>query len=103
VTPFVGEIDPAVCPYLWSLQAREVAEVLEVPVSHLLDAANRVDFPVQRNGEIVVRPGISFGEHVIWGATQRMLQNFLDVAVAPERELAPVEARILRSSTSILP
>src|SRR5687768_334205 len=33
VTPFVGAIDPAVCPYEWCCQEREVAEVLEVPLS----------------------------------------------------------------------
>ena len=82
VTPFVGEIDPAVCPYSWCRQEREVAAVLEVPMSYLLDDANRQELPVRRNGEIVRRPAYRFGEHLIWGATQRMLQNFLDVAVS---------------------
>jgi 8-oxo-dGTP pyrophosphatase MutT (NUDIX family) len=81
VTPFVGEIDPAVCPYTWCCQEREVAEILEVPLSHLLDCTNLVELPVQRNGEVVMRPGYRFGEHTIWGATQRMLANFLDVSV----------------------
>jgi hypothetical protein len=50
-------------------------------LSHLLDGTNVVEYPVQRNGELVMRPGYRFGQHTIWGATHRMLTNFLDVAV----------------------
>lgn len=81
VTAFVGHIDPAVCPYLWRLQETEVAELIEVPVTHLLERANLVEVPRNRNGELVMLEGFQFGDHVIWGATGRMLRNFLDVAV----------------------
>jgi 8-oxo-dGTP pyrophosphatase MutT (NUDIX family) len=83
VSAFVGAIDAACSPYLWRPQPDEVAEVLEVPIAHLADAANLVDFPVQRNGETLMRQGCLFGEHIIWGATWRLLQNFLDAAVMP--------------------
>jgi len=81
VTAYVGHIDPALSPYLWRLQEREVAEVLEVPLPHLLDAANVIEVPRLRNGELVVLEGFRFGEHVIWGATGRMLRNFLDIGL----------------------
>jgi 8-oxo-dGTP pyrophosphatase MutT (NUDIX family) len=85
VTAYVGEIDPAQSPYVWRLQAREVAEVLEVPIAHLLDAENLIEVPRQRNGELTIMEGFKFGDHIIWGATARMLRNFLDVAVVPPR------------------
>ena len=81
VTAFVGHIDPAVCPYLWCLQEEEVAELIEVPVPHLLQRANVVEVPRNRNGQTVLLEGFQFGDHVIWGATGRMLRNFLDVAI----------------------
>jgi hypothetical protein len=57
--------------------------VLEVPLKHLLDEANLVEVPRQRDGELVIMEGFRFGEHIIWGATGRMLRNFLNLAVAP--------------------
>jgi 8-oxo-dGTP pyrophosphatase MutT (NUDIX family) len=84
VTPFVGAVDPEMAPYAWNPHEAEVAEILEVPLTHLLDAANLVEVPRQRNGELVMQPGVQFGEHIIWGATWRMLRNFLDVAVVSE-------------------
>jgi 8-oxo-dGTP pyrophosphatase MutT (NUDIX family) len=85
VTAYVGEIDPARSPYDWRLQPREVAEVLEVPITHLLDTVNLVEVPRQRNGELTIMEGFKYGDHIIWGATARMLRNFLDVAVVPPR------------------
>lgn len=83
VSVYVGEIDPAELPYLWLPQESEVAEVLEVPLPHLLDEANITEVVArQRDGQIVSREGFVWREHVIWGATGRMLRNFLDVAVA---------------------
>jgi len=81
VTAHVGVIETTRSPYIWRPQAHEVAEVIEVPIAHLLDVANLIEFPVQRNGETVTREGYRFGEHVIWGATGRMLRNFLEAAV----------------------
>jgi 8-oxo-dGTP pyrophosphatase MutT (NUDIX family) len=82
VTPFVGEIDPAVCPYDWCCQETEVAEILEVPLAHLLDPTNLTEVTrTRQNGETVTLEAFLFNNHVIWGATGRMLRNFLDAAV----------------------
>jgi 8-oxo-dGTP pyrophosphatase MutT (NUDIX family) len=83
VTAYVGEIDPERSPYLWRPQESEVAQVLEVPLAHLLDREYFVELPRMRDGQLVLQPALSFGEHMIWGATYRILRNFLDVAVAP--------------------
>jgi 8-oxo-dGTP pyrophosphatase MutT (NUDIX family) len=83
VSVYVGEINAQHSPYDWQPQAFEVAEVLEVPLGHLLDEANLVEVPRQRDGQLLIMEGFRFGEHIIWGATGRMLRNFLDVAVTP--------------------
>jgi 8-oxo-dGTP pyrophosphatase MutT (NUDIX family) len=80
VSVYVGEMDATFSPYPWRPQESEVAEVIEVPLVHLLDESNLVEVPRQRDGELVLLEGFKFEEHVIWGATARMLRNFLDVA-----------------------
>jgi 8-oxo-dGTP pyrophosphatase MutT (NUDIX family) len=80
VSVYVGELDAAFSPYPWQPHEVEVAQVLEVPLPHLLDEANLVEVPRQRDGELVIMEGFQFEEHIIWGATGRMLRNFLDVA-----------------------
>ena len=79
VSVYVSELDATFSPYPWRPQETEVAEVIEVPLDHLLDEANLIEVPRQRDGELVILEGFKFGEHVIWGATGRMLRNFLDV------------------------
>jgi 8-oxo-dGTP pyrophosphatase MutT (NUDIX family) len=92
VTPFVGVIEALVAPYPWQPQASEVAEILEIPVRHLLDPSNLV-METRRlaDGRIGPMESYKWGEHVVWGATARMLRNFLEVALLtadPNAELA---------------
>jgi 8-oxo-dGTP pyrophosphatase MutT (NUDIX family) len=84
VSVYVGELDITFSPYPWRPQEFEVAEVIEVPLPHLLDEANLVEVPRQRDGELVIMEGFRFNDHIIWGATGRMLRNFLDVATATD-------------------
>jgi 8-oxo-dGTP pyrophosphatase MutT (NUDIX family) len=79
VSVYVGELRQSHSPYTWQPHEHEVAEVLEVPLAHLLDVSNLVEVPRQRDGELVIMEGFRFGDHIIWGATGRMLRNFLDV------------------------
>jgi 8-oxo-dGTP pyrophosphatase MutT (NUDIX family) len=81
VTVYVGALHDELSPYEWVTQPSEVAEVLEVPLLHLTERRNVIEVPRLRNGELVVSEAFQFGEHTIWGATARMLRNFLDVAV----------------------
>jgi 8-oxo-dGTP pyrophosphatase MutT (NUDIX family) len=84
VSVYVGELDATFSPYPWRPQEAEVAAVLEVPLPHLLDEANLVEVPRQRDGELVIMEGFKFHDHIIWGATGRMLRNFLDVATGTD-------------------
>jgi 8-oxo-dGTP pyrophosphatase MutT (NUDIX family) len=83
VAGFVGLIDPLVSPYPWRPAETEVAEILEVPVRHLLDPLNRTAAePRQFNGRLWPNETFLFREHRVFGATARALRNVLDVAFA---------------------
>src|SRR5205823_4704737 len=82
VTPYVGLIDPAASPYAWTRLEREVAQIIEVPLTHLVDPASQeISFRAVPGGRQVPE-AYRFGDHLIWGATARMLANFLAV-IAP--------------------
>jgi 8-oxo-dGTP pyrophosphatase MutT (NUDIX family) len=88
VTPFVGVLHGG--PHEWVPSPLEVAEVLEVPVSHLLDPANLAREQRERDGERVEALAYLFEGHRIWGATARMLTEYLDLlreaAIRPAHE-----------------
>lgn len=75
VAPFVGVLRRA--PYEFVPSPLEVAEVLEVPLRHLLDPANTVYETYERAGVPIVSPAYWYDGHRIWGATARMLEGFL--------------------------
>src|SRR3954454_18398596 len=73
VYPFVGRIEPG---HAWKPSAREVAQVLELSLDDL-----RAGYGRQR----LMRRGVPFrtdvyvvGDHLIWGATARILGDLLD-------------------------
>jgi 8-oxo-dGTP pyrophosphatase MutT (NUDIX family) len=73
VYPFVGLIEPG---QVWRPSEREVAEVLELPLTALRAGHGR---------RRLMRRGIPFrtdvyvvGEHLVWGATARMLGDLLE-------------------------
>lgn len=53
--------------------AREVAEVFEVPLAHLLDLAKYELHHAERGGVMRTFHAIRYGERFIWGATAGML------------------------------
>jgi 8-oxo-dGTP pyrophosphatase MutT (NUDIX family) len=78
VRPFVGLITrPG--PYPFAHSAVEVAEILEVPLRHLQDGVNVVAEPRVYQGREVTAYSYRFGEHLIWGATARILHQFLEL------------------------
>lgn len=77
VRPFVGWLRD--WPYPFRRDPREVAALLEAPLAHLADPANLADDVREVDGRHVVLPSYRWGEHLIWGATARILANFLDV------------------------
>ena len=78
ITPYVGAIT-APAPYPFAVAPREVEELLHVPLSYLRsDAA--VEWAVRElDGERGAERSFRFGEHLIWGATARIVSNYLDL------------------------
>jgi 8-oxo-dGTP pyrophosphatase MutT (NUDIX family) len=52
---------------------QEVAEVVQLPVSHLLDRGNLTHITIRRPGISFRAPAIQLQRHMIWGATCLML------------------------------
>ena len=78
VSPYVGRVTrPA--PYPFAPSGDEVAELLEVPLPHLLDPVSVNTEPAPWREQLVPPPSYGFGEHLIWGATARMLRQFLEL------------------------
>ena len=77
VRPFVGWLRD--WPYAFRYAPREVAALLEVPLGHLADPASLIDDVREIDGRTVAFPSYRWDGHLIWGATARILSNFLDV------------------------
>ena len=80
IAGYAGLIDPARSPYAWRPSAFEVAVILEVPISHLVDAANwTVKAPRELNGRMWPNEDLHFLGHRVFGATTRALRHVLEV------------------------
>jgi 8-oxo-dGTP pyrophosphatase MutT (NUDIX family) len=73
VYPFVGVIEPG---RTWALSPREVSEVLELPLDEVL--AGYARRRVVRRGVSIRTDTYMVGEHLIWGATARILTDLFD-------------------------
>jgi 8-oxo-dGTP pyrophosphatase MutT (NUDIX family) len=73
---FVGTIS---YPYPFNASAREVAEVLEVPISGLLDPRNQREEARWTEHGTTKSYCYAYEEHLIFGATAQMVTQFLDV------------------------
>src|SRR4030042_6577320 len=76
VTPFVGIFS---YPYPFKLSPIEIDELIEVPLSSLLDEDNFSQREILREDQQEVVEAFQYEEHVIWGATARILKQFLDL------------------------
>ena len=81
VSPYVGLVTgPA--PYPFAPSEIEVAELLAVPLPHLHDPSTLHTEPALWRDRLVPPPSYRFGEHVIWGATARVLRQFLELVAS---------------------
>ncbi len=87
ITPVVGlcQTSPALTP-----DGREIARVVEIPLGRLLDPTAFREESWEREGARHPVVFFSYGEDVVWGATGRILRDFLDV-VFPEYALRRAE------------
>jgi 8-oxo-dGTP pyrophosphatase MutT (NUDIX family) len=82
IHPFVASIPAGVA---WRLSPREVDAVLELPLDAV--SAGRTRTRLQRRGISFETDAYEVGEHVIWGATARIIQLLLERLVPGGLEL----------------
>lgn len=73
IYPFVGVIEPGL---KWTLSAREVAEVLELSLREVHAGYKRQR--LIRRGIPILTDTYVVGEHLIWGATARILTDLFE-------------------------
>jgi 8-oxo-dGTP pyrophosphatase MutT (NUDIX family) len=90
VTAFVGVIP---YPYPFRPSEEEIAEVIELPLAGFLDpSVFRRDTSWRRGKEPYLVYGFQCGAHNVWGATAKIMKQFLEIALGwrePEIEAAP--------------
>jgi 8-oxo-dGTP pyrophosphatase MutT (NUDIX family) len=80
ISPIVGWIGRE--PLALSVNAHEVTQVIEVPLGTLADPAIFHEEVWQRGGRAVSVYFYDYGEYRIWGATARIVHDFLRVLKA---------------------
>jgi 8-oxo-dGTP pyrophosphatase MutT (NUDIX family) len=83
VTPFVGLLP---YPYPFKLSSIEIAELIEVPMAALLDEDCFSEREIIRGTGKEVVYAYQYENHIIWGATARILKQFLDLIPNPTKE-----------------
>jgi 8-oxo-dGTP pyrophosphatase MutT (NUDIX family) len=73
IYPFVGLIEPGLT---WTLSDREVAQVLELPLRTVRDGYGRRR--LVRRGVPIRTDTYLVGDHLIWGATARILSDLFE-------------------------
>jgi 8-oxo-dGTP pyrophosphatase MutT (NUDIX family) len=73
IHPFVGTIPAGIA---WRPSAREVDAVLELPLSAIRSGRRRTQ--MERRGISFETDAFVVGEHLIWGATARIVENLLE-------------------------
>jgi 8-oxo-dGTP pyrophosphatase MutT (NUDIX family) len=87
VTPYVG-IFPY--PYPFKVSPIEIAELIEVPLKSLLDSDCFGEKEIIQNDRRRIVQSYQFKHHNIWGATARILKQFLDLTTSPEPTQSPL-------------
>jgi 8-oxo-dGTP pyrophosphatase MutT (NUDIX family) len=82
VTPIVGLFP---YPYPFKVSEVEIAELIEVPLSSLLREKSFSEKEIIRGGQKEAVYAYEYEKHIIWGATARILKQFLDL-IPPARK-----------------
>jgi 8-oxo-dGTP pyrophosphatase MutT (NUDIX family) len=78
-----------IAPFVFALRGdaelspnHEVADMFWAPLGRMARGESDVVKEMQREGRLVRFPGFGVGEHVVWGLTHRVLQNFFTALTA---------------------
>jgi len=87
ITPLVGIIP---YPYEFTIATSELEELVEVPISALLDSDNYREESHVYEGRAYVASFFDYKGKVIWGATARILKQFLDLIFGEDSDYRKV-------------
>jgi hypothetical protein len=76
ISPFVGVIP---YPYAFKLDKWETEELIEAPIIALLDKNCFSESITIQNGEEIDTYFFKYGDRSIWGATAKILKQFLEI------------------------
>src|SRR5690606_13633147 len=76
IRPYVGILAAGVEPHITA--AREVHELVRVPLAHLRSEQSHVWKVVATESGPEASPAFEYDGHVIWGATARIIGQFLE-------------------------
>ncbi len=76
ISPFVAAIQ---WPYQFKIDSREVEKIIEIPISALLDKNNFYQDTITTDGRAVTESCYHYQGNIIWGATSRILKQFLEI------------------------
>jgi 8-oxo-dGTP pyrophosphatase MutT (NUDIX family) len=74
IHPFVGMIP---YPYSFSINTGEVERLIEVPLQFFFNPSQPQPHTIKYKGKSLEIPAFIYGDAVIWGATERILENFI--------------------------
>lgn len=76
ISPYVAAIP---YPYEFRPNPEEVEQIIEVPLSVLLNSANHTEEEVCLGGRRIAQHFYRYGDRIIYGATARILKQFLEI------------------------
>jgi len=76
IHPFVGMVP---FPYVFRINKREVESLIDVPLRFFLDPSQPQPFSINYKRDVFETPAFIYKGVVIWGATERILENFIDL------------------------
>lgn len=76
VTPYVGHFP---YPYPFKVSKFEIEEIIEVPIPYLFNKESFSEREIERMGRKELVYSYQYRNHIIWGATARILKQFLDL------------------------
>ncbi len=83
ITPFVGIIPH---PYEFTVSTDEIEEIIEVPISALLDERTYYEKLQDYQGTPYMGSFFDYEGKVIWGATAKILRQFLDLVFSEDSD-----------------
>lgn len=83
ITPIVAEIP---YPYPFSINEEEIAELIEIPLEAFLDEDRWTEEMYSNGSKNVLNYSFEYEGRIIWGATARIMRQFLNAIFGDKQE-----------------